>query len=166
MGVIPAHALIRGYLRPEERSVEYSLPVSVEERVVMHARSRGTAAAGQNETDAPETSRAVSHLLHPMTAPPLPVYPNLWAEEIPDVRAVEWASAKACPFGWVADGAAKPYAGEHKFGAHGSFFRLTLELSDHGQCQDDPAFRRNVHRCPWFAPVTFVRPWHCHASLI
>jgi hypothetical protein len=22
-----------------------------------------------------------------LTAPPLPVYPNLWAEEIPDVRA-------------------------------------------------------------------------------
>src|SRR5206468_5272015 len=23
-------------------------------------------------------------------------------------------------------------------------------------CQDGPAFRRNVQRCPWFAPVTFV----------
>ena len=40
----------------EERSVEYSLPVPVEERVVMHALTSGTAAAGQNETDAPETS--------------------------------------------------------------------------------------------------------------
>jgi len=26
-----------------------------------------------------------------MTAPALTVYPNLWAEEIPDVRAHRWA---------------------------------------------------------------------------
>ena len=31
--------------------------------------------------------------------------------------------------------------------------RLTPELSDHGQRQDAPAFRRTVHRCPWFTPV-------------
>ena|ERR1043165_10196328 len=35
-------------------------------------------------------------------------------------------------------------------------FRLTPELSDHGQHQDGLAFRRNVHRCPWFAPVILL----------
>jgi hypothetical protein len=35
---------------------------------------------------------------------------------------------------------------------------LTPELSDHAQRQDGLAFRINVHRCPWFAPVILVRP--------
>ncbi len=43
-------------LRFDERRVEYSLPVPVQGRVVMHALSSGTAAADQNEAYAPEIS--------------------------------------------------------------------------------------------------------------
>jgi hypothetical protein len=39
-----------------------------------------------------------SHLLHPMTAPPLPVSPNLWAEEIPDGQGHQKAEDETSAF--------------------------------------------------------------------
>jgi len=46
----------------------------------------------KSQRDAPvRCTFLVGPMGHPMTAPPMPVYPNLWAEEIPDVRAPRWA---------------------------------------------------------------------------